>query len=82
MKVHLNTIDNPITERKLFEMTTTANPPHVTYIRVTHSALQVSSSGLSYALGLATPDIGDMGHSVPNTCFRGRRRHFCKGTGW
>jgi hypothetical protein len=58
----------------------TANP-HTLRIRVTDDvlllrALLVFSSGLSYALGLAMPDIPGMGHFVPNNLVRGHRQHF------
>jgi hypothetical protein len=60
----------------------TANP-HTLRIRVTDDvlllrALLVFSSGLSYALGLAMPDIPEMGHFVPNNLVRGHRHHFSR----
>jgi hypothetical protein len=60
----------------------TANP-HTLRIRVTDDvlllrALLVFSSDLSYALGLAMPDIPEMGHFVPNNLVRGHRHHFSR----
>ena len=64
-------------------MTATANPPNITYMGHTMCPDGLSS-GLSRALrlpqsqarGLATPNIGYMGHYVPKLAVMGRRRHF------
>jgi hypothetical protein len=70
------------TDLKRPEVMATANP-HTLRIRVTDDvlllrALLVFSSGLSYALGLAMPDIPEMGHFVPNNLVRGHRHHFSR----
>jgi len=63
-------------------VTATANPPNITYMGHTMCPDGLSS-GLSRALrlpqcqarGLATPNIGYMGHYVPKLAVMGRRRH-------
>lgn len=64
-------------------MTATANPPNITYMG--HDVCPDGlSSGLNRALrfpqsqvpGLATPNIGYMGHFVPKFAVMGRRYHF------
>jgi hypothetical protein len=88
-EAHLTASRHPTMDGKMFEVTTTANQAK-RYVQgslclcVCASALLVSSSGLSYIpchhrtalVWLATPYISIVGHSVPKTRLKGRRRHF------
>jgi hypothetical protein len=88
-EAHPSAVYHPTTIHRRFGATTTAN--HATrYAQgsLVHSfrplALLVFSSGLSHVLvhrrsalsGLATPCISHVGHSVPKTTSKDRRRHF------
>lgn len=76
---HLNTeeiLSEIATGRKWQQL-----PTPTGYVQGSLGALLVFSSGLSLTPGLAMPYIVVMGHWVPETSSKGRRRHFGEETG-